>query len=227
MDILIVKATDELKVEPSDMMGSTFCNYIKAGCQLRVVCAIDATAANGDPRHESSLHCFNENGLHLNEAIYSVLWLYDSDQKYPVYGFGAKRDGVVNQCFSFGWTSEVDGVNGFLKVYRKTFRSGISMSSLGDFSEVKQQMVRHNKAFESRFLVGSRSICAFQKNRNMANCIQFFLIFTSGSAADSDDMVRTIQEVNNALLSIVFNGIGTTFPDFAQVCNGVESRNNL
>ena len=154
VDIPIVNATDELVAEPSDIVGSTFCNYIKGGCQLRVMVAIDTTATNGDPRQQSSLHFFNDSSLNAYEeslkAICSVLWLYDSDQKYPVYGFGAKRDGVINQCFPFSPDVEVDGVNGVLKVYRDTFRSGIVMSAPRDFSEVIRTTGKNTKQHNVR-----------------------------------------------------------------------------
>jgi Copine/C2 domain len=191
VNVPTVYATDELTFEPSDAMSSTFCYYIKGGCQLRVMCAIDATADNGDPRQESSLHYFNDNGLNLYEesikAIFSVFWLYDSDQKYPVYGFGAKRDGVVSQCFPFGSSLEVDGVDGILKVYRETFRSGISMSSPRDFSEViqtagksaQQELVRFKGALIWQFRhdeYGSHSRFVFVrfKHSNPVSLIQFF-----------------------------------------------------
>jgi Copine/C2 domain len=130
----------ELEVELSDETSCTFCNYVAGGCQLRVICAIDATASNGDPRQESSLHYFNDRGLNSYEnalqAICSIVSQYDSDQMFPVYGFGAKVNGTINHCFPLGSAPEVDGVDGILKVYRDTFRSGILLSSPRDFSEV-------------------------------------------------------------------------------------------
>lgn len=159
LDIPVASAEDELEAEASDTIGSTFCNYVAGGCQLRVICAIDTTASNGDPRQETSLHFFNDAGFNSYEnalqAICSIVSKYDSDQKYAVYGFGAKRDGAVCHCFPFGSAPEVDGVDGILNVYRETLRSGILMSSPRDFSDIirtagtsaKEQMVSRAKRY--------------------------------------------------------------------------------
>lgn len=139
-------STDELVATDAGDLGRlrpTFCNYMAGGCQLRVTIAIDSTASNGDPRQDSSLHYFCGEGLNRYEqalqGICSIMTKYDSDQKYPVYGFGAKRDGVIRHCFPFSTTNtsaEVEGVEGILQIYREVFRSGIVMSSPRDFSEV-------------------------------------------------------------------------------------------
>jgi hypothetical protein len=43
-------------------------------------------------------------------------------------GFGAKRDGVINHCFPFRESAEVEGVDGILKLYCEMFHSGTVMS---------------------------------------------------------------------------------------------------
>lgn len=132
---------DEIEIEVSDYsdLQPTFVNYVNGGCQLRVITAIDATAANGNPMKESSLHHFKEERNRYEEAMHAICTIlskYDTDQKYPVFGFGAKREDKVSHCFPFGNNPEVDGVDGILKVYRDTFRSGIVMASPRDFSQV-------------------------------------------------------------------------------------------
>jgi hypothetical protein len=61
-------------------------------------------------------------------------------------GFGAKRDGVINHCFPFRESAEVEGVDGILKLYRETFRSGIVMSAPRDFSGVIKEAGKDAKA---------------------------------------------------------------------------------
>ena len=157
-EFTLAASDDELELEPDELNGiqPTFANYVAGGCELRVIAAIDATASNGNPREASSLHHFNDNGRNeYEEALYSIcsiLSKYDSDQRYPVFGFGAKQQGAVSHCFPFGSNGEVEGVDGILKEYRQTFRSGIVMSSPRDFSEVireagknaKEELVRTN-----------------------------------------------------------------------------------
>eukprot|EP00977_Amphora_coffeiformis_P027987 scaffold34678_cov248-Amphora_coffeaeformis.AAC.1 len=136
---------EEEEEEEIVLTKPTFVAYISGGCELRVTVAIDATSSNGDPRQESSLHHFTEDG-HRNayeEALFSlcsILSKYDSDQKYPVYAFGAKEQGRdVSHCFPVGSEAEMDGVAGILNAYRTTFRSGIVMSSPRNFSQVIQK----------------------------------------------------------------------------------------
>ena len=134
-----------ISIEEEDIVLAkpTFVAYISGGCELRVTVAIDATASNGDPRQESSLHHFKDDGRNTYEetlfSLCSILSKYDSDEKYPVYAFGAKQKGDVSHCFPVGSRAEVVGVVGILDAYRTTFRSGIVMSSPRNFSEVIQK----------------------------------------------------------------------------------------
>jgi len=145
-DIDVASEGEEIVMEASDAkpIEPTFVNYVRGGCQLQVAVAVDATASNGDPRKPGTLHHFADGGRNGYEealhALCTTLAKYDSDQKYPVFGFGAKPGGVgatVSHCFPLGGidAEEVDGVDGILDVYRKAFRAGIVMSSPRDFSE--------------------------------------------------------------------------------------------
>lgn len=102
----------------------------------------------GDPRKEQSLHHFTRNGSRneYEECIYqicNVLSTYDSDQRYPVYGFGAKKHGTLSHCFALNETAaaakEVQGVDGILHAYRHAFSSGIAMSKPTNICEVIQE----------------------------------------------------------------------------------------
>lgn len=68
-------------------------------------------------------------------ALVGILGEYDTDQLFPVYGFGAKYSGIVRHCFSL-LQGEAKGVKGVLDSYRKTFASGLVMSGPTVFKEV-------------------------------------------------------------------------------------------
>ena len=68
--------------------------------------------------------------------ICTILSEYDSDQKYPVWGFGAKKDGVLNNCFPCGEGEEAFGVDGILQAYKHAFKKGIVMSTPRNITEV-------------------------------------------------------------------------------------------
>jgi hypothetical protein len=72
-----------------------FVNYLEGGCEINLGVAIDFTGSNGDPRKPGTLHYMHPDGQ-MNDyekaltAIGSIVARYDSDQKFPVWGFGAK-----------------------------------------------------------------------------------------------------------------------------------------
>lgn len=81
----------------------SFLDYLAGGIPLNLVVAIDFTQSNGDPSHPNSLHYRNPSGDNdYTKAIRSVghiLQYYDTDKKFPVYGFGGKVNGQVSHCF--------------------------------------------------------------------------------------------------------------------------------
>lgn len=113
----------------------TFVDYLRGGCELSLMVAIDFTGSNGDPSLPDSLH-YVVNGGRLNPyehcitVIGSVLEQYDKDKKFPVYGFGARvRDPTsgewtaVQHCFPiFGGGMEVVGAEGILNVGFEVFQ---------------------------------------------------------------------------------------------------------
>jgi hypothetical protein len=107
--------------------------------------AIDFTASNGDPRQPGTPHYFHPpESKEWNDyekaifAVGSILAKYDSDQRFPVWGFGAKYSNVVRHCFQCGSEVEVEGVQGIMDAYRGVFRTPLTMSYPTKFLEVIQ-----------------------------------------------------------------------------------------
>ena len=160
-------STDELKLPPVE---PTFVNYVAGGCELRVIVAIDCTQSNGNPRDVTSLHYFDDDTSSRNEyeaalhEICSSLSKFDSDQLYPVFGFGAKsKDGTVSHCFPLcGDEGHAVGVDGILKAYRETIRSGIELSEPRNFGKV----IREAGLDAKKALVRRRRLCLY----GLQNC---------------------------------------------------------
>nr|XP_054369910.1 copine-6 [Mirounga angustirostris] len=72
----------------------TFLDYIMGGCQISFTVAIDFTASNGDPRSSQSLHCLSprqpNHYLQALRAVGGICQDYDSDKRFPAFGFGAR-----------------------------------------------------------------------------------------------------------------------------------------
>ena len=120
-----------------------FIDYLTGGCQISLAVAIDFTASNGDPRVPGTPHYFHTAGSKqwndYEKAIFavgSILAKYDSDNKFPVWGFGAKYNDKVRHCFQCGTDVEVEGVQGIMDAYRGVFRTPLRMSFPTKFNEV-------------------------------------------------------------------------------------------
>lgn len=169
------KTTDVSESAPSKMMNETrpshigsitspdrpeFIDYLTGGCQISLAVAIDFTASNGDPRQEGTPHYFHppasKEWNDYEKAIFavgSILAKYDADQRFPVWGFGAKYNNVVRHCFQCGTEVEVEGVQGIMDAYRGVFRTPLTMSYPTKFTEVistAASYARHEKVREQQ-----------------------------------------------------------------------------
>jgi hypothetical protein len=107
----------------------TFLDYIFGGCDISIHVAIDYTLSNGPPNDPQSLHYLNPNTF-INEytaaiqAVMGIIQDYDTDQMYPVYGFGGKLpgspDGGASHCFALNgniFRPECNCLQGVLNAY--------------------------------------------------------------------------------------------------------------
>jgi len=180
---------------------ATFADYIRGGCEINLCVAIDFTGSNGDPRQPGTLHYFHPDGQ-LNDyekairAIGSILANFDSDQKFPVMGFGAKYGGVVRHCFQCGPTEEVDGVQGILDAYRQTFQSGLVMSGPTVFTEVIET-------------AAARALSSQERAKSLGKQkYTVLLILTDGAVSDVNATARCLDAIDESPLSIVIVGLG-------------------
>ncbi|KAI4369638.1 hypothetical protein MLD38_018059 [Melastoma candidum] len=110
----------------SEKQQFTFLDYISSGFELNFMVAIDFTASNGNPRTPDSLHYIDPSGR-LNPyqraimEVGEVIQFYDSDRRFPAWGFGGKTyDEKVSHCFNLNGSAnsfEVEGVEGIMAAY--------------------------------------------------------------------------------------------------------------
>ena len=178
--------------------------------------AIDFTGSNGDPRKPGTLHHFSHSGQFNGyekaiSGVGGILSKYDSNQMFPVWGFGAKYDGVVRHCFQVGKEKEVHGVQGILDAYKGTFRTPLTMSGPTVFTEVI-------------------SLAASQaKTRQEANPLSYtiLLLLTDGAVSDVEATKQCLASVADAPLSIVIVGIGNADFSAMQFLDDFEQRNSM
>eukprot|EP00824_Muranothrix_gubernata_P012589 TRINITY_DN2667_c0_g2_i1.p1 TRINITY_DN2667_c0_g2~~TRINITY_DN2667_c0_g2_i1.p1 ORF type:complete len:448 (-),score=69.68 TRINITY_DN2667_c0_g2_i1:54-1313(-) len=185
----------------------SFLDYIAGGCGISLVVAIDFTSSNGAPNNPVSLHYrdpHRPNQYHSAiESVGSILSSYDTDQKFPVFGFGAKlpTTGRVSHCFPLNgnpYDPEVTGVHGILQAYYQGL-SNVSLYGPTIFSEI----IRTAASYASRNIS--------QECQNYT----ILLILTDGIINDMDATIAQIVQASSLPLSIIIVGVGSA--DFASM----------
>lgn len=116
---------EEIKVNENP----DFIQFVPKGWEISCVIAIDYTASNKHHTDPESLHFLGEFNQYEQaiKANGNILQHYDTDKKFPVFGFGGKprflNPTEVNHCFPITGVEtnpEVETIDGVLALYRKT-----------------------------------------------------------------------------------------------------------
>lgn len=194
---------------PPPPVPPSFLDYINGGCEMQLCVAIDFTGSNGDPRQPGTLHYIDREGGTMNDyeraisSIGGILADFDTDKKFPVWGFGAKYSGQVYHLFQCGPDAEVEGVGGIIDAYHKTFASGLVMSSPTVITEV----ISTAGAFARS---GQEAANAEGKQKYTT-----LLILTDGAVSDVMATARALDGSSETPLSIIIVGIGSA--DFSDM----------
>ena len=175
-------------------------DFIRGGCEVSLIVAVDFTASNANPQLPSSLHYGTAVRPSEYErairAVGAVLNEYDSDKRYPVYGFGAAFNNATHHCFPLTFdlsNPEVEGVEGICGVYR-TALSCVTLSGPTYFAEVLNTVAElaslHASQVDQKYFV--------------------LLLLTDGVVNDMDASIDAIVRASALPLSIIIVGVGTT-----------------
>ncbi|CAG8470176.1 2681_t:CDS:10 [Funneliformis caledonium] len=162
----------------------TFLDYIAGGTEINLVAAIDFTGSNGDPRTPKSLHYIN--GRRENDyqrairSVGKILEGYDYDRMFPVYGFGAKFNGVLSHAHPLN--------NNFSNAIHS-----VELYGPTNFSPIINQTAERIKV---------------EVNAGNDNVYYILLIITDGVITDMDSTIRSIVSASVLPLSIVIVGVG-------------------
>ena len=174
----------------------TFLDYLRSGIQLNLITAIDFTASNRQQNDPHSLH-YLSNQMNQYEAciqsVGSVICPYDTDQMFPVFGFGGKIGDKVNHCFplTFDFNNPcVQGLPGILQAYRNSLQR-VALSGPTFFAPIIQ--AAEGLARES-----------FATSRTYT----ILMILTDGVINDLPQTSDAIVSASDAPLSIIIVGVG-------------------
>ncbi|XP_043815082.1 protein BONZAI 3 isoform X1 [Manihot esculenta] len=200
----------------------SFLDYISSGFELNFMVAVDFTASNGNPRNPDSLHYIDPSGRlnpyqrkktsFINELakiilqaimeVGEVMQFYDSDRRFPAWGFGGRTsDGTISHCFNLNGSpsgSEVEGIEGIMAAYA----TGL-----------------HNVALAGPTLFGQVINTAAQvAGQSLSdNDKKYFvlLIITDGVLTDLQETKDALVKASDLPLSILIVGVGGA--DFKQM----------
>ena len=174
----------------------TFLDYLRSGIQLNLITAVDFTASN---RHQTDPHSLHYLSERMNQyeccisSVGNVVCPYDSDQLFPVFGFGGKVNGQLSHCFplTFNFNNPcVQGLNGILQAYRSSLQS-VQLSGPTFFAPViraAEGLARESFATSKTYTI--------------------LLILTDGIINDFKETSDAIVQASDSPLSIIIVGVG-------------------
>ena len=204
-----------LEIQYNKYKKMTFENFIKEG-QINLDIAIDYTKSNKIPTDPSSLHYNNENIENdYEKAIKScgdIIAYYDSDQLFPVYGFGGIPEGQTetSHCFNINFSKDdpnIHGVEHIINFYKDSLKK-VELSAPTYFSPIIKKVIKEinydliNKKKEKHYYI--------------------LMILTDGQIKDMEKTKNLIVEGSKLPLSIVIIGIGNADFSYMEILDGDE-----
>jgi hypothetical protein len=176
----------------------SFLDYLRGGMQVSLIVCIDFTGSNGDPRDQRSLHYRDPTGQfnqyeQVISSVGSIVAEYDSDQKFPVWGFGGCINKQTSHCFPLGpyGGQECVGIQGIMQAYAAAF-SYVTLSGPTHFAEI----------FEASNRIAAEGCSASFQNYYIV------LVLTDGVINDLQKTVDIIVKSTDKPLSFIIVGIG-------------------
>ncbi|KAA3487449.1 protein BONZAI 3-like [Gossypium australe] len=183
----------------------SFLDYISSGFELNFMVAVDFTASNGTPRNQDSLHYIDPSGR-LNSyqkaiiEVGEVIQFYDSDRRFPAWGFGGRYGGTLSHCFNLNGTNayEVEGVQGIMAAYANALHT-VTLAGPTLFGPV----------------INTAAQLASQATSNDITKYFVLLIITDGVLTDIQETMDALVRASDLPLSILIVGVGNA--DFKQM----------
>jgi hypothetical protein len=186
----------DVEVQPS------FVDYLKGGCEVSLMIAIDFTGSNGNPSETSSLHYLGgerygrQNDYQATiEKVGSILAAYDADGLVPAFGFGARfPNGQVSHCFNLNGQAEPEcnGIPEVLHYYKEAVKN-LQLYGPTNFAE----------------FIALASAIARDAQVGQENQEYFVLmVVTDGVITDMQRTISAIVNASDLPLSIVIVGVG-------------------
>ena len=198
--IVPLKKEIEAIINIEKIKNYSFVDYLKGGMQINLTVAIDYTESNGDPKDSKSYHYLKDDKTLYEKAIKAcgdIVGYYDSDQKFPAFGFGGKFYGKPNVSHYFPLNRnpenpEIQGINGILKAYREVLNNTKLFGPTYFHYIIDNLNERVKKEIQG-------------DNFNNYNIL---MILTDGIIEDMDETINSLVESSYLPISVIIIGIG-------------------
>ncbi|XP_026538848.1 copine-6 [Notechis scutatus] len=186
----------------------TFLDYIMGGLQISFTVAIDFTASNGDPRSEHSLHFINPREpneyLKTLSSVGEICQDYDSDKRFPAFGFGARTppDFKVSHDFAINFdpeNPECEKILGVIEAYKRCL----------------PQIELYGPTNVAPIINKVAGPAAEEEKSGKPTKYRVLLILTDGVVSDMPEACDAVVRASRLPLSIIIVGIGNA--DFSDM----------
>ncbi|KAK6127829.1 hypothetical protein DH2020_038431 [Rehmannia glutinosa] len=184
----------------SENTQHTFLDYLAGGYELNFMVAIDFTDSETSlgavvlPLCILSEDMCNTHKM-VSALVGGLLQFYDSDKKFPAWGFGARPiDGPVSHCFNLNGSSnycEVDGIHGIMTAYTSALFN-VSLAGPTLFGHVVTNAAQ----------IASASVAKNERKYFV------LLIITDGVITDLQETKDAFVMASDLPLSILIVGVG-------------------
>lgn len=201
----------------------TFLSYIMNGTEIEFCTAIDYTGSNGDPNATTSLHNHstdrpNQYQLALR-AVGPVLEGYDSNQEFPLFGFGAQKYGNVYHSFSLNGDEtnpSVHGLAGIEETYIKSLSEAKTCHQI--YGKDKRMLNQQSFIFSGPTYFSPtihRVIELARATPQNTHSQKYFvlMIITDGVINDTEATIDALRIASTLPISIIIVGVG--YADFS------------
>jgi len=192
--------TGKMNVRFDELRKKRFFDLIFEGMNVAFDIAVDYTGSNKDPTDPESLHTFN-----LDENLYcraitscgNILKEYDSDQLFPIFGFGGVPSGGtgVSHCFNLNGKKDpnVEGIEGLIQTYIDSLK-GVQLVGPTYFQYILKSVIDIAKNVK--------------KKKDEPLTYHIFMILTDGKIDDFDKTKELCVEAAKLGISLIIVGIG-------------------
>jgi len=205
---------------------NSFLDYMQGSVDMALMVAIDFTGSNGHPSDYQSLHhIYGQSPSRYQNAIRQIgqiVSAYDSDQLFPVWGFGAHFSNVlvggeywngVKHAFNLNFNPadpEVPGIHGIEQCYLNGLKNNVfALSGPTLFQPILRKAHALAKHAHGEFMA--------KKDGGAAINYFILLIITDGIINDMKQSKDEIVAISNEKLpvSIIIVGVGDA--DFSKM----------